>query len=97
MTVAAELCPHCGADLTGDPIPDRYRHHNVPGEPYFNPNEPTHGEQVSSSLKDGLGERCFCLPWGDATHFSRKISVYDEWLDRTVEWVCPDCGGRWPR
>jgi hypothetical protein len=32
-----------------------------------------------------------------ATHFSRKIGIYDTGRDRTVEWQCPDCGGRWDR
>lgn len=32
-----------------------------------------------------------------ATHYSRRIGIYDIHLDRTVEWACPDCGGRWPR
>ena len=32
-----------------------------------------------------------------ATHFSRKIGIYDIDRDRTVEWQCPDCGCRWPR
>jgi hypothetical protein len=32
-----------------------------------------------------------------ATHYSRRICVYVRAADRTVEWVCPDCGVRWPR
>lgn len=32
-----------------------------------------------------------------ATHFSRKISVYDTELDRTVAYRCPDCKGEWLR
>ena len=32
-----------------------------------------------------------------ATHYSRKIGVTDPVADRTVEWLCPDCGHRWPR
>ena len=35
--------------------------------------------------------------YGDLTHYSRMIAVYDIALDRTVEYQCPDCGGRWPR
>ena len=27
-----------------------------------------------------------------STHYSRRIAVYDRELDRTVEWLCPDCG-----
>lgn len=54
-----ENCPHCGAQLQGDPIPEQSRH-------LFG-----------------------------ATHFSRKIGVYDTYKDRTVEYQCPDCGQRW--
>lgn len=32
-----------------------------------------------------------------ATHYSRKIGIYDQVRDRTVEWMCPDCGARWER
>lgn len=32
-----------------------------------------------------------------ATHFSRKIGVYDFSKDRTIKWVCPDCNGEWGR
>ena len=35
--------------------------------------------------------------YGDATHFSRKIGIYDRALDKTVSWRCPDCGKEWPR
>lgn len=87
----ADFCPHCGVSLVGDEIPDQYRHHNVPGEPYYNPNEPTHDEQVARY------GHCFCLPWGEAIRWSRKIGLEDPVADRVVEWLCPDCGGRWPR
>lgn len=33
--------------------------------------------------------------YGDSTHYLRTIGIYDR--DRTVEWMCPDCGHRWPR
>ena len=29
------------------------------------------------------------------THFSRLIGIYDRAQDRTVEWLCPECGHRW--
>lgn len=32
-----------------------------------------------------------------ATHFSRKIGVYDINRDRTVAYHCPDCKGEWSR
>lgn len=35
--------------------------------------------------------------YGGKTHGSRRIGIYDTARDRTVEWQCPDCGGRWPR
>lgn len=85
------ICPHCRADLTGDPIPQRYRHHNTLDSPYFDPKEPTHDDQVARS------GRCFCLPYGEATHYGREMAVVDPRLDRAVEFVCPDCAGRWPR
>lgn len=52
-----ENCPHCLAELQGDPIPED-----------------------SQKL------------YG-ATHFSRKIGLYDQTKDRTVKWMCPDCKG----
>lgn len=35
--------------------------------------------------------------YGQHTHFSRRISIYDRSRDRTVAWQCPDCGGTWER
>ena len=32
-----------------------------------------------------------------ATHFSRKIGIYDLELDRTVKYCCPDCNREWDR
>lgn len=32
-----------------------------------------------------------------ATHFSRKIGIYDFSRDRTVKYQCPDCSGEWDR
>lgn len=32
-----------------------------------------------------------------ATHFSRKIGIYDRGKDRTVEWMCPDRRHTWDR
>lgn len=51
-----------------------------------------HDEQVARA------GRCFCLPYGDATHFSRVIGhevrgVYDG----VLFWSCPDCRQAWPR
>lgn len=30
-----------------------------------------------------------------ATHWSRKIGIYDRDADRTVSYRCPDCNGAW--
>jgi len=35
--------------------------------------------------------------YGNATHFSRVIGLYDRNLDRTTHWKCPDCGHVWLR
>ena len=32
-----------------------------------------------------------------ATHFGRKIGIYDYSKDMTVKWLCPDCEGEWDR
>lgn len=61
-TTDIDRCPHCHADLTGDPI--------EPGE-----------------LRDFYG----------ASHYSRKLTLYDRDKDRTVAYECPDCGKRWER
>ena len=52
-----ENCPHCLAELQGDPIPED-----------------------SQKL------------YG-ATHFSRKIGLYDQTKDGTVKGRCTDCKG----
>lgn len=54
--------------------------------------KPDHDQQV-----ERYG-RCYCLPWGDKTHFSRIIGhevsgVYDG----VLYWSCPDCGMAWAR
>lgn len=33
--------------------------------------------------------------FGGATHFSRKIGLYDYDTDRTRRYMCPDCKGEW--
>lgn len=35
--------------------------------------------------------------FGNATHFSQVIGVYDTGRDRTVAWRCPQCSGEWDR
>jgi rubrerythrin len=29
--------------------------------------------------------------------WSKKIGLYDQNIDRTVAWRCPNCGHEWPR
>ncbi|WML44577.1 hypothetical protein [Neobacillus sp. PS3-40] len=52
--------------------------------PYFNAN--LQGETIQGQ-QESYG----------ATHFTRKIGIYDVVKDRTVKWKCPDCGGEWDR
>ncbi|MED1643042.1 hypothetical protein P4U99_07545 [Brevibacillus agri] len=33
--------------------------------------------------------------YGNFTHFSRKIGIYNDTFDRTDRWLCRDCGGEW--
>lgn len=33
--------------------------------------------------------------FGRSKYFERQIGLYDEELDRVVEWQCPDCHKRW--
>ena len=47
------------------------------------------GDPIPDAHRDLYGE--------GYTHFSRVIGIYDMALDRTVEWLCPDCEVRWPR
>lgn len=51
-----------------------------------------HDEQVE---KYG---HCYCLPWGEKTHFSRVMG-HEIWgvYDGVLFWSCPDCGKAWPR
>lgn len=51
-----------------------------------------HDEQVA---RNG---RCFCLPYGDSTHFSRVMGHEVSGIyDGVLFWVCPDCHHAWPR
>lgn len=95
-----DTCPHCGSNMQGPPIPEKHLHHNVPGDPFYNPKEPTCEESKARWAKIRPGEeRCFCLPYGgDNTHFSRLIGVEISGVyDGVLFWQCPDCGGRWHR
>lgn len=70
-------CPHCGSDGKGEPIPAEHRQH-----------KPDHDEQLQR-----YNGRCYCLPYGEKTHFSRFIG-HEVWgvYDGILFWVCPDCG-----
>lgn len=35
--------------------------------------------------------------FGNATHFTRTIAVYDRKSDRTIAWQCPLCAHQWER
>jgi len=85
--VSNNTCPN-GCDLRGEPIDPKH----------FDP--ALHVEPACSEAKARAG-RCYCLPYGDRPEderfYSRMIGVYDRDRDRTVEWLCPDCGVRWDR
>jgi predicted nucleic-acid-binding Zn-ribbon protein len=38
-----------------------------------------------------------CRECGGRNHYGRQIARVDPDLDRVVEYMCPDCGGTWPR
>lgn len=87
------ICPACGSDGQGEPVPDKYLHHNIPGEPWYDPKkEDCRDQKARWAARHPGEERCFCLPYGEITHFSRFIlvevlGVYDGGL----YYVCPDC------
>lgn len=77
-----EFCPHCDANLQGATIDPKHLLHKEDC-------------QEQSAKYNG---RCYCLPYGEVSHFSRKIGceiqgVYDGVLYN----MCPDCGGTWHR
>lgn len=42
--------------------------------------------------------RCYCFPYGDATHFRLEVGVEIQGVyDGTLYWVCPSCDHAWPR
>jgi DNA-directed RNA polymerase subunit RPC12/RpoP len=49
-------CPHCGANLIGNPIPDDIK-----------------------------------AEYGNASHFSRIVGLYDQKTQRIKAYECPDC------
>ena len=82
-------CPN-GCNLRGEPINPK---HFDPALHEVDPKR--HAEAIARY------GRCFCLPYGDRPEserfYSRVLACYDDVLDRTVGWACPDCGVRWDR
>lgn len=75
-------CPNCAASLIGDPVPEEHRTHKADCE-----------EQ-----KVRFEGRCYCLPWGEITHFRREIGIEIPGVyDGTLYWLCRDCGWAWQR
>lgn len=58
-----------------------------------------HCPHCSSCLKGHpIPEPYHTAGWyGDKTHYSRRISIYDRETDRTVSYKCPDCNASWAR
>lgn len=104
-------CPHCGTSLIGDPIPDKYLHHNIPGEPFYKEREPTCEESKARDQKrqeewnakyphwaSPVQPRCFCLPYGEATNWRREIGHEIQGVyDGILYYTCPDCEKAWNR
>lgn len=94
-------CPHCDASLIGDPIPEEYRVHKDDCDEQKANNAAfakRMNEQFPHHPKRSEEGQCFCLPYGEATHWRREIGheiqgVYDGILFYT----CPDCGWAWNR
>ena len=91
-----EICPHCNADLRGEPIPDKYLKHLYESDPDWDRGTNTSHEQQEKKYGEG---RCLCLPYGEGkTHFSRIIGVEIRGVyDGVLFWACPECGGTWHR
>ena len=82
------ICPRCGSDGKGAPMPDEYFVHDETTQ--------EHKRQIQDY------GHCFCLPYGNKApedrFWSRFIGqdvpgVYDG----VLIWHCPDCGSSWPR
>ncbi len=94
-------CPHCNADLRGEPIPAECFLHNVPSNPNWDPGDPLK-ESCEDQKSWNAERRCYCLPYGDKPEserfFSRVIGMEVRGVyDGVLYWQCPDCGGRWHR
>lgn len=86
------VCPHCEADLRGEPIP---------------PEHFTHKDEYKTGKdeyeKCSGDNNCFpCLPYGwrepEERFFSRIIGIEIQGAyDGVLFWQCPDCGKAWQR
>lgn len=85
------VCPHCDADLRGEPIPpENFVHYDDCDE---------QKERNKDRWPEG---RCFCLPYGEKEpedrFFSRIIGIEQPGVyDGVLYWLCPDCGKAWQR
>jgi predicted RNA-binding Zn-ribbon protein involved in translation (DUF1610 family) len=88
-------CPHCGVDLNGGSIWQTGYERALQGKHYHQHGIPTDDKQKAEELADeyaaAYGATRTKGQWG------REMGIYDRIEDRTVEWQCPDCGGRWAR
>ncbi len=86
-------CPHCDANLKGEPIDPKHFIHEDDCD--------DQKARWASRYPDDT-PRCFCLPYGDKPveerFFSRIIGIEIRGVyDGVLFWQCPDCGGRWQR
>lgn len=59
--------------------------------------EDLHGGVIPQGLIDEGYYPAVCSQCGMANHWGKEIAIYDTSKDRTVEWLCPFCEGRWER
>lgn len=86
-------CPHCGADLNGGSIWE-YFYKALQETGYYHDASPIpsdEAEKEADRIAANYGATRTEGQWG------RQIGIYDMERDRTVEWECPDCHGRWNR
>lgn len=71
-------CPHCGVDLDGESV---YKTFLILGAPPLKALE-------RASFYEGWREHGINNKWG------RQISIFSREKDRAVEYICPDCNGK---
>lgn len=52
---------------------------------------------IESVKKGYYGKGLDCEKCGKPRHWMRSIGIIDQFKDRLVAHVCPDCGGSYPR